>query len=62
LVETLPPIIPPTSSTQNKNLNKKRQKEHTVSNIDKVIEHLNKKQKVNTSVLDAIKMLMLQKQ
>jgi len=30
-----------------------------VSNIDKVLEHLNEKQKVTTSALDAIEMLML---
>lgn len=57
--ETLPPINPPASSTQNKCVRRERQKENTVSNIDKVLEHLNKKQKVTTSALDAIEMLML---
>jgi len=57
--ETLPPINPPASSTQNKSVRRERQKENTVSNIDKVLEHLNKKQKVTTSALDAIEMLML---
>lgn len=42
--ETLPPINPPASSTHNKSVRRERQKENTVSNIDKVLEHLNKKQ------------------
>ncbi|CAI6373396.1 unnamed protein product [Macrosiphum euphorbiae] len=48
--ETLPPINPPASSTQNKSVIRERQKENTVSNIDKVLEHLNKKQKVTTKM------------
>lgn len=55
--ETIQPINPPTSSTR---IRTERQKDHTaVSNIDKVIEHLNKKQKVTTGSLDAVEMLML---
>jgi len=48
----------PTSSNKNKRVPTKRQNEQ-VSNIDKVIEHLNKKQKVTTSALDTVEMLML---
>lgn len=54
--DILPPINPRASSAQNKRVRKEMQKD-SVSNIDKVIEHLNKRQKV--SALDAIEMLIL---
>uniref|UniRef100_A0A2S2NFG0 BESS domain-containing protein n=1 Tax=Schizaphis graminum TaxID=13262 RepID=A0A2S2NFG0_SCHGA len=55
--ETLQPINPLTSSTS---IRTERQKEHTaVSNINKVLEKLNKKQQVTTGSLNTVEMLIL---
>lgn len=57
--ETSPTIDQPTSIKIKKSQLREKQKEPTVSNIDKLIEHLNKKQKVTSGALDAVEMLMM---
>lgn len=58
-LETSPTIDQPTSTQTKKSQCREQQKEPAVSNIDKVIEHLNKKQKVTSSALDAVEMLLM---
>lgn len=62
--EISPPTSPPTDPSSLKShkihhSKRGKNKEPPVSNIDKVLEYLNKRQRVTTSSLDSVEMLML---
>lgn len=58
--ETSPSNNPPTPATQlKKRQRREQQKEPTLSNVDKVLEHLSKKRQITSNTLDAVEMLMM---